>query len=281
MDFSLHLSRTQCPLFCPICETGAKIRLKCIDCELLMCIKCFEKVHQRFENGKNHKIVDIKDIGMHATEMLDFINIQCQDHSGQNCCLFCEPCNRLVCPLCVSKTHRKHDLLEIRKGYDITLNKLKQAKVKDQSNLQRLNQHSLKIEEQLRSNEELYRDNKKNVQAQNIALKKAVDQFTEQMNEKVEELYTSEKKSHKEIQIQVNKLKEKIEDQIPLFEDIITGKDAAKVFIEGGKLEQSLTEEFKLPLFVSQADSTFYPGKIQITQEVFGKIGKRKDLEDL
>ncbi|CAG2198813.1 unnamed protein product [Mytilus edulis] len=201
--------------------------------------------------------------------MLDYTNIKCQDHTGQNCCLFCEPCNQLVCPLCISKTHNGHCLIEIGKGYEIKLDRLKQAQVKVQSNLQKLNQHSVKIEDQLRYDIELYRENKKNVQAQNIALKVAVDQFTEKMDKKVEELFTRAKESHEREQTQKNELKKKIENQMSMLEDIITAKDAVKVFNGGEKFEQSFMEKFQIPLLLTQGLSTYYPG--EITQEVFGR----------
>ncbi|CAC5383395.1 TRIM66 [Mytilus coruscus] len=215
---------------------------------------------------------------MYALEM-DFTNIKCQDHTGQNCCLFCESCDQLVCPLCISKTHNGHGLIEISEGYEIKLDRLKQAKVKIQSNLQKLNKHSVMIEDQLRYDIDLYRDNKKNVQAQNIALKKAVDQLTEKMDKKVEELYTGEKKSHERAQTKANELKKKSEDQMSMLEDIITAKDAAKIFTGGEKFAQSLIEKVQIPFLISKGELLFYPGKI--TEEVFGKIGLRKDCVDI
>lgn len=48
---------------CGICETDRTIKWKCIDCDNLLCNNCKEKVHPKFQNAKNHQVVNLKDVG--------------------------------------------------------------------------------------------------------------------------------------------------------------------------------------------------------------------------
>ncbi|VDI23046.1 Hypothetical predicted protein [Mytilus galloprovincialis] len=55
----------QCPIQCQLCEVDPMIKWKCLDCDLLMCSKCKDKIHSKFKSEKEHKIIDIKDVGRH------------------------------------------------------------------------------------------------------------------------------------------------------------------------------------------------------------------------
>lgn len=107
-------------LLCHLCEQDKKIKCKCIDCDLLMCAKCQEKVHSKFKHANMHKIVDIKDMASYQNEnsgTTELKIIPCEIHVSQTVCLFCVSCTQLVCPLCIANLHQKHDLTEIDKIY--------------------------------------------------------------------------------------------------------------------------------------------------------------------
>ncbi|XP_063397268.1 uncharacterized protein LOC134681554 [Mytilus trossulus] len=53
----------QCPIQCQLCEVDPMIKWKCLDCDLLMCSKCKDQIHSKFKSEKEHKIIDIKDVG--------------------------------------------------------------------------------------------------------------------------------------------------------------------------------------------------------------------------
>ncbi|CAC5383390.1 unnamed protein product [Mytilus coruscus] len=269
MAFSQSIRKGQAPLCCNLCEIETKISSKCMDCDLLMCTKCRDKVHPKFKNAKDHKIVDIKDIALYAEEM-DFNSIKCQDHTGQNCCLFCESCDHLVCPLCISKTHNGHGLIEISKSYETKLHWLKQAQVKVQSNLQNLNKYDAKIEEMQKSGKEQCKDTKEKIQAQNKALKTAVDEFTERMETKLEHEISLHQKSIEKERITTHQLKKKVEDQRSKLENIINAKDAAEVLKCRDEFQQSTSEEMELPKLNINLVPTFCPG--ELTHEVFGSL---------
>ncbi|VDH92424.1 Hypothetical predicted protein [Mytilus galloprovincialis] len=114
----------QVPVSCSLCEEDTRIKWKCLNCDMLMCDKCKEKIHVKFKFAKDHKVVTIEEVGLHKDE-IDLSNISCQTHAGQTCVLFCKSCVYLVCPLCISETHNGHGLVTIREGYEILIGKLK------------------------------------------------------------------------------------------------------------------------------------------------------------
>ncbi|CAC5411649.1 unnamed protein product [Mytilus coruscus] len=114
----------QVPVFCSLCEEDTEIKWKCLNCDMLMCDKCKEKIHVKFKFAKDHKVVSIQEVGLHAEE-IDFFSISCKNHFKQICFMFCKSCDWLVCPLCISETHNGHGLVAIREGYEIHTNKLK------------------------------------------------------------------------------------------------------------------------------------------------------------
>lgn len=97
----------------------------CLDCNLLMCQKCRDKIHVKIKNAERHKVVNIKDIGTESE--IDFTNLKCDDHSAF-CCLLCKSCDFLVCPTCVAKGHKKHDLIEINEGHQENLEQIEEKK---------------------------------------------------------------------------------------------------------------------------------------------------------
>ncbi|CAG2207039.1 unnamed protein product [Mytilus edulis] len=76
-------------------------------------------------------IISREEIGLHREE-LDFTNIKCDEHAGQSSCLYCNTCDVLVCPTCIAKVHKKHDLIEISDAYKLKVEGLKRGQSKMQ-----------------------------------------------------------------------------------------------------------------------------------------------------
>ena len=81
MAFSQLIKRGQVPMSCNLCEVETEISSKCLDSNLLMCSKCKDKIHPKFKNANNHRIVDIKEVGSHQVHpgyrKPDFSSIEC------------------------------------------------------------------------------------------------------------------------------------------------------------------------------------------------------------
>ncbi|CAC5382129.1 unnamed protein product [Mytilus coruscus] len=77
-----------------------------------MCDKCKDGVHLGI--AKDHRILNIKDIGKQegSKDTIIFSNFKCNEHLEQACCLYCNTCNQLICPMCITKVHNGHELIE-------------------------------------------------------------------------------------------------------------------------------------------------------------------------
>ncbi|XP_071161630.1 uncharacterized protein [Mytilus edulis] len=127
MALSKSLQSGQAPLACQMCEESNEIKWKCLLCDFLLCTKC-QTLHKKVKSTDQHTIIDIKDIASHqyqSKDKIDFNNIPCGIHVGQNCFLYCQSCEAVVCPLCITKLHNKHNMIELAKGYELTIKTVK------------------------------------------------------------------------------------------------------------------------------------------------------------
>lgn len=52
----------QVSIQCQLCERDPKINWKCLQCNLLMCSKCKDKIHPKFKSADEHEIVSLKEL---------------------------------------------------------------------------------------------------------------------------------------------------------------------------------------------------------------------------
>ncbi|XP_071160676.1 uncharacterized protein [Mytilus edulis] len=75
-----------------------------------------------------HHVVEIKSIGTINPELFQKPNrAKCKTHISQDYCIFCQTCDELVCPSCLTKSHQKHDLREIVEVFTEDVNSLKRC----------------------------------------------------------------------------------------------------------------------------------------------------------
>lgn len=69
-------TQEQCAMVCQLCEVDPKVKWKCLKCELLMCIKCKDKIHAKFRADKEHRVIDIKELQLDDNEEYDEFNLE-------------------------------------------------------------------------------------------------------------------------------------------------------------------------------------------------------------
>lgn len=57
-----YVPQEQCPSLCHLCNRDPKIKWKCLDCALLMCIQCKNSIHNKIKTERQHRIIDIKEV---------------------------------------------------------------------------------------------------------------------------------------------------------------------------------------------------------------------------
>ncbi|XP_076104554.1 uncharacterized protein LOC143073115 [Mytilus galloprovincialis] len=268
MAFSQSVRKSQVPVKCNLCENET-IKWKCEDCGLLLCTNCSDSKHSKIKNAQNHKVIDIKQVGVHSDE-LDFTNIKCKDHSGQSCCLFCTSCDSLVCQICIDKIHKKHDLIEISEGFNTKIESLKKGQSKIQTNRDKLATKKELLEQCKSRENDKYTKVIQTIQKHGKALKKAVDKYIEELKNEVSENQKAITHSiDTDLNVILRSMKE-IEDRNNETEDLIKASDMAKFFREVSRIEKSI--EILVPKTQSSYNSipTFLPG--EINQAIVGVL---------
>lgn len=153
------VKQSQCSVRCNLCDKEVKLNWKCIQCDYLICGTCKE-IHMKVKSNEKHTIIDIKDICQFTeVKSLDFKSIMCEEHPDQACCIYCESCDRNICPTCI-ETHKTHNFIQIKDKYEVKADTLKKEKVKVQSQMEYINRERKKFDS-LKSDEKWILQEKK------------------------------------------------------------------------------------------------------------------------
>ena len=257
-------SELQAPVSCKLCETETKINWKCYECDLLMSDRCKEKIHPNIRNARDHKVLNIREIGKHSTE-LDFSCIKCEEHSGQYSCLFCKKCDNLVCPVCVSKIHNGHELVEIRTGYEIKEENLKQGQKRMQSVINELDTGEMLINEKQEAESSNCKELHAAINDHKMALKKAIDELSENLLKKVDQKWQTLEDPIQKEQNRLIIMKKQLKKYNARVGDMKTSGDAAQFFKKDAQLDKAMNETFiPLDLATFETMPKFLPGEITI-----------------
>ncbi|XP_063402663.1 uncharacterized protein LOC134686805 [Mytilus trossulus] len=251
----------QVPVSCSLCEENTRIEWKCLNCDMLMCDKCKEKIHVKFKFAKDHKVVSIAEVGLHKDE-IDFSNISCSKHPVQSCVMFCKSCIYLVCPLCISETHNGHGLVTIREGYEILIGKLKTRGKNMGTNINELEKRKEEVKDVNQTELSKFENTMKKIKDQNVRLKKEVDQHTGKLEteliKKWEDVHRCTETEEKEVSLLIKSLTSKRSE----VDDIIQSTDSKRVFVDGLGLVQSMEEMITPPDSKFDSIPIFLPGQI-------------------
>ncbi|XP_063420854.1 tripartite motif-containing protein 46-like [Mytilus trossulus] len=280
MAFSQSIRKSQTPINCQLCETDKFIKWKCIECNLLMCYNCRDKIHPKFRNATDHKIVDIKDIGQ-QNEELDFTNIKCIEHSEQFYCLFCKKCENLVCPTCVSKVHKvdANDLIEIREAYDIEIDRLnKETSQMYTAKLRMANKKDI-LERLIAEQNSTKMKVRQDILSHKSNLIKIVDKYFESLEMELDSSYQSFLEPIEHGISAIIKSSEDIENKKGKLKDVMNATDVITFFQEIKKIEKVETEPGTRISTTNNALPKFIPG--EITQANVGVLqsDERKSTE--
>ncbi|XP_052064886.1 transcription intermediary factor 1-beta-like [Mytilus californianus] len=211
MAASNSVRRSQSIKQCEVCESNSKIKVKCIDCDRLMCETC-KRNHSKYKDAEIHKLVDIKDINADdedKNERGKFKAVRCSNHIDQICCMYCSSCNKLVCPTCIEDNHQNHDLKTIDSGCKDRLNKI------------------LKVHDEVSTETILY--------LQKLDILEKVDHF--QYEEILRQIELDKKEAMEKVEQKYNDEKKKLGGQRNLISSLLTSRKD-KIYKLQGKIDQ-------------------------------------------
>ncbi|XP_052106285.1 uncharacterized protein LOC127738870 [Mytilus californianus] len=261
MASSQSVGEGQVPVNCKLCETNRPIQWKCMDCSILMCGHCTDKVHSKFKNANDHKIISLKDVGMHREEM-DFTNIKCLEHTEQLSCLYCSKCEILVCPTCITKVHKKHHLIEISDAYKIKVKILKKGQSKMQKSNSKMNVKKDQLNKLVSAENIKYNKEKQNILSHEKTVKEQVEQYFKELQKKLEQNHETVLISVKSDLNAISLFTNQKEDKITEVQDCIDISNASEFFKEVKKMEKfTETQEPRTKSSYSSSPK-FVPGNI-------------------
>ncbi|XP_076078944.1 uncharacterized protein LOC143049011 [Mytilus galloprovincialis] len=275
-DSKAEYGEGQAPMLCQICEITRDIKWKCLDCDLLMCQKCKDKIHPKFVKlAIEHRIVHIKNVGhtevqvCSCEEEMHFDNIKCTDHLDQKCCLYCKSCDKLICLQCVIKTHKSHIFEDINTGYSI-------KKDNARRNILTLKEQEETLTTEMEKLETIKEENKLKVSQVNEKItthehlvKEKLEKYTQSVKEELNEKGFSIQMGIEEKIAEVNDMRVKIQEKVKITEDLITTKDGNKFFKTCEEIEKSLIDIQLAPNSIETLP-TFVPGTLD--QSSFGSL---------
>ncbi|XP_071171220.1 E3 ubiquitin-protein ligase TRIM71-like [Mytilus edulis] len=255
MASSQSIRKGQVPVKCGLCETDRTIKWKCLDCDLFLCNHCKEKVHFRVKTAKDHKVIDIKDIGIQQNE-LDFANIPCQNHAGEYNCHFCKTCDTLVCQTCVMKSHKKHILTEIQEEYDVKIDRLKKGLSKIQTDRKEIVSRNEQLVQL--SSAKKYNQANQDISKQEKVVKAAVESCFKQLRDKLDQHQKNIKSDLNAVSVLLQKADDKNKNVL----ESIRMTEASKFFKVVNNLEKNMDTKMPEPRSTNYSMPNFVPGEI-------------------
>ncbi|CAG2218040.1 unnamed protein product [Mytilus edulis] len=206
---------------------------------------------------------------------MDFSNIPCQKHKGQDCCLFCKACNYLVCATCVSTKHNGHKMGEIKEFYEMKMNNVRKQQIEVKINGRRLKEDDFTLEKIYKSTSENYDTAKKDILAQKTALTIAVAKYADKLLSDLNQDRQSIKKTYDEGKKNIQKFKLNLNKQSTELDNISSTTEAATFFKEIENLTSDKADftSIKLPDYIV---TQFTSGEIM--QSNFGSLQKKKKI---
>ncbi|VDI70123.1 tripartite motif-containing protein 9/67 [Mytilus galloprovincialis] len=263
MALSKPVIKAQDIVCCDLCESETKLKWKCLDCDLLMCNKCCDKVHPKFKNATDHTIVDIKQVGVSdSVRNPDFTNIKCKEHTTQPCCIFCSSCNKLACPTCITKGHAGHTFVEIKEAYEMKIEWLKNRKGKLEKNEKKLSDGEKTLDQIAVRENSNCKKTIQDIQHQREALKREVDKYALQLIEEVNQNLKDIKDSISEEEKKVKTSKQKEKNNLKTAEEKLTTMDMSFFFENADIIAQSIDVDIEGVNVIHKNVPKFKPGNI-------------------
>ncbi|XP_063435642.1 uncharacterized protein LOC134716561 [Mytilus trossulus] len=257
---------------CEFCDIKKVVKWKCLDFGLIICDDCKEKIHRKIKRGKDHKIVNIHEKEHLQFTESDFLNIQCKEHSEQLYCLFCKTCGNLVCPRCIVKCHKGHELIEINEMYNTEINRLKNGQSIRQNDITKaVSQMHTEKKKQISENS-IYCKVHKDINTQEKSLINTVKEYAKQCRNKLDK---SHAETSRNIEGNINTISrnmKQFEANYKELENCINTSDVAEFFQNAGETSTKMQEDTCIEKIKPTFDvlTNFIPGEMSVLH--FGEL---------
>jgi hypothetical protein len=241
-------------------------------------------MHKKAKYSDEHNIVDMMDTALyqHSSEPdPDCGHIKCKNHEGQKCFLFCKECEEVVCPLCIAKTHNKHNMTEIKEGYKISLMTLKTFNTEHEQNMKKLAKDMTKLNSIKTSESSNFEKEMQKIQNRGDVLKHEVDKYTCKLVNDLEQRWNISKKMIDEDETLTKKLSQDLESRNKKVTEALNSNDANNVMGTIKEERKAMNQSIRGTVNTYKRLPEFVQGEIQIStiESFYGKlqnVGSRK-----
>ena len=246
---------------CEICNRASAVHV-CIQCDQLFCEEC-KIAHLRLKLCRNHTFSSGPNI--HVQQKT---KVECTDHK-EDFIFFCEECDVLICRVCATNTHKKHDITDIKdsvKELESKIPKYLNSKIDNYlSNTKKLDEgiHGYKAEVEATV---------KTILEQGKAVKELVDRKVDSLIKALRERESIELQSLSQANTECKKLLEKGRKQKQIYQDTLQMGDKAASLQKLKKLKSDIDQMKTIE--VTRLPSTTYNRKNVKLQDVYILFGK-------
>jgi uncharacterized protein YoxC len=245
---------------CEICNRASGGHF-CIQCDQLFCEDC-KISHLRSKVCRNHTFLSGPNIQQKA-------KVECTDHK-EDFIFFCEECDVLICRVCITKTHKKHDITDIKdsvKELESKIPKYLNSKVDNYRS------NTKKIDDGVQGYKAEVEETVKTIREQGKAIKKLVDRKVDFLIKALRDRENIELQSLSQTNTDCKDLLEEGRKQEQIYQDTLQMGDKAASFQKLRKLKSDIDQMKTIE--VTRLPSTTYNRKDVKGQDVdmlFGKL---------
>ena len=247
---------------CEICNRASGVHV-CIQCDQLFCEDC-KISHLRIKVCRNHTFLSGPNI--HVQQKA---KVECTDHK-EDFIFFCEECDVLICRVCTTKTHKKHDITDIKdsvKELESNIPKYLNSKVDDYRS------NTKKIDDGVQGYKAEVEETVKTIREQGKAIKELVDRKVDSLIKALRERESIELQSLSQANTEYKDLLEEGRKHQELYQDILQMGDKAASLQKLRKLKSDIDQMKTIE--VTRLPSTTYNRKnvkVQDVDMLFGKL---------
>lgn len=226
---------------CDLCQKP--VSFFCRRCGSNLCDACVP-VHLRLKSKTGHEVVDY---GSRSDDHTNF----CDSHPKNKCSAYCKTCDAPICMLCISLTHKSHELSDLSDRIEQLLNVITRENDRLQSNKRVIEAVLYQTSEHLSSLPSFYNQRKERVTTLGEEWHKQIEKTVITLRQKLDEM----QKEHEAI---LQKQKKELEDMVRKVDEI--NRKATTLRYSKNVMEmQTLVAEIENPEILSEFSNYTLP----------------------
>ena len=247
---------------CQLCPNP--VEHHCNLCSVNLCVNCVSK--HLTDRSKRHEVVDF----IHKKEEL--ILPECISHDKKLCEVYCNDCHEPTCVLCVTTTHNKHDIIDIKS----IIENLKKRIAADVEEMENTILPKYKKDFGIVNSSKEFDKIINAIQDQEDNICKVVREISSQLKDKVAKQKRKFEQKKNEVQSTVAKEREELDSVMKMNKSIFKSSDAKRILKYRSNIEQfrggSKQMQISYPMFLS---GTVNRNQLQA---MFGSIQRPSNL---